>query len=329
MKFHDIVTDNSGKYLYQKLGHSIKPELVDSIKKQTTNLSAQGYAWPAKRLFAISTKEAAAASDVYVQAQPELPAFVKDRVKEALDIFDVEPMLVEKIAAYEPDEDYLIPERRLIRVTSADEVKTAELALHNAAPGMEVVTRTYAFRRLHEKALQYQVKLGEDSSRMVATTRCFVPALVLQLNKRAQQTSGEIKLAFRQLAKGLTEQPGDYIDNPDHQDKIAQLIHELDLKADVTRRYGRPRDLGFSDPVVSVFNTTKTASDFISLAGQQVPIDNIMGLDPERIGDVIGDEFLEDIQDADGSIDPAELAQMLSILPEDMQSEIVSRLELV
>lgn len=323
----DVISDTSGDFLYQKLGTFIDAEYAQTIRKEADGKPSAGYAWPEKKRFPIFSKEATATSEIYAQNQ-DVPSHVRECIKEAMDMWGIQASVIAKVASVEPHKDeYLLPDQKLLLVRDANEVKTAELLLREKKDNMEVMTRTYAYRRLLEKSVEHGVKLAADSLEMTAQGRCNLPNLLREIDRRVTHVSDKnVKQAYMYLRSNLKKDFVDIIDDIPTQDKIAGLLFELDTQAGIKHRYNRPKNLGFADPIKSVFNTNKEASDFVKLAGREFSVSDVQRLDPEHLSDIIGPDFMEDVLDPSGNVDPEELAQALNILPADLQDQVVSRL---
>ena len=329
MRYIDPLTDTRSDFLYQKIDKRLTPDFVEELTKEAAATPPEGFADPVNRCFPIFNEKAAAASSVYAEHQ-DVPEGIKDQIKQAMDLFNVEvDVPEEKVASAPDDDDFLFPEQRRVLVASEDQVKTAEVLLKVHRETMPIITRTYAYRRLREKSASFGVDLDADSLQYCGDTRCHVPTLCENIYRRREHTlDPNVKQAFITLETQLRELGIEHIDDASENDKLAHLLLDLDEEAGIQKRYGRPGKLGFPDPIMSVFNTDKTASDFIQMGGQEIPLDAIRGLDPEMIGDMVGEEFMEDIVDGNGDIDPQEFQQTLSILPADLQEEIVQRFNL-
>lgn len=324
----DPIRDYKGEFLYQKIGSCLDEQFAYEMREEADKLGAEAFADPTRREFPIFNEKVAGASALYAAFQ-EIEPHVSERIKEACDLFNIEVEVPqEKVAGAAPDaDDFLFPEHRKVQVSDAAQVKTAEILLRERRDDFDVMTRTYAYRRLQEKAATYGIALDEDSVPFCAEARCDVSSLCNSIHRRRRFVfDPQEKQAYIHLEHALREMKVAHIDDPAEKDKLAQLLFEMDTRSEITNRYNRPGDLGFPDPILAVFNTEKTANDFIDMAGREVSLDQIAGLDPESVVDIVGSEFMEDIMGPDGRVDPREMAQTLSILPSDMQEEIIQRL---
>lgn len=320
--------DHNG-FLYQKVGSAVTDEFIAELEADAEGIGPSGYAWPERRMFPIFNEKAAAVSAWYIEEQSDtLPSHVQDRVKEALDLYGIDHKIdAPAIKTAAPDEDdFLFPEDRKVHINDAEQVKTAEALLHSEEirKSMPLATRTYGFQRLQIKAAELGVELESESLPYVGKGRCKVATLREQLtNRRMLLPEGEARRAYLNLDVGLKEAGLEYIDDRKECSGLVDLLHDIDEEAGITRKYAGKKIL---DPVLAVFNMDKTAADFVDLAGNQVPLEDVAALDPSMVADIVGEEFMEDIQGDDGQVDPQEMAQVMSILPSDMQGEIYERL---
>jgi hypothetical protein len=323
-------TDSSG-FLYQKTAEYINESLLDNLKKEASEIGVEGFAWPEQKLFPIFSKEATALSAAYAKTPEQfrrIPDKVHAKIAEAMEFFDISEVIVpqRKEASYS-DNEWLFPEHKKVLVETPEQVKSAEILLKEWGNDLPLMTRTYGFRRLKHRASEVKVALDSDTLPYLAEGRCHVPTMLSEISKRRDfLPHGELKLAYIHLETQLRELKLNYLDNSGECDKLASFLFDLDQQAELTDRYNKRGSLGFKDPILTVFNTTKTAGDFLNLAGNEVPIEDIASLDPEMVASIVGKEFLDDVTDDAGNIDPREMATVLNILPADMQKDIYERL---
>lgn len=320
--------NDDSQFLYQKTGSDVDGELLAQMKEAAKEIGPEAYAWPEKKMFPIFNEKAAALSAWYAREQERLPSKVTEKIAEAMDFFDLEEEVSapqRKEASIDAD-DWLFPEHQKVLISTPTQVKAAEELLLEQKD-MPIITRTYGFRRLYQKAAELHVELEPDTIPYVGEGRCKVAKLCHELQKRRKFVrEGEYKQAYLHLETQLRELDVEYYDNQEECDKLASFIHQLDQESGIDHRYNRRGKLGFADPVLAVFNQTKRANEFVNLAGNEIPIEQIAALDPQSVADIVGSEFLEDIQNERGDIDPYEMADVMNILPDDMKSEVYERL---
>lgn len=295
-----------------------------------TALPDHAFADPARRLFPIHTPKMAALSGAYARAAMldgvKIPAAVQLEIKTACDAYGLDErslfmvaVPVEKTAAAE---DCLFPEQRMYPIRTATEIKTAEerlLAEHTKLlPG----SRVAAFARLFKRATALGVELTPTSYKYAGFVATDVAKLRDLLRARAVACGTDhtkTAEAFDVLAEhaGRRRKPLSRVE----QLKLAQTVSDLDESAGLVRHYDR----ALPDPVVTVFNTEKTASAGVDLGDDSVSMTKLMALDPSFYADALGSDFLPDITTG-GQLDSAKLAEVLPTLPRDMKMALASAL---
>lgn len=293
-----------------------------------TGLPDTAFAWQAKRLFPVHTPEHAAVSYLYAkEASEHLPKEVFQFIKEALDVYGIAEASLEaqqtKTASYAPDE-CLFPESRTYPVRTPGEVKTAEARLIEQLPKLRPETRVEVFTRLAKAAEFHAVKLDPTSYKLAGLTYTDRRRLVDDLMVRAQATKvAAVRARFNELASAVKE------DRTGLRSKVARVqlaeaIGTLDEEGNLLRHYDRL----FSDPVATVFNTTKVASaDDIDLGGgRMVPAMALAGLPPTFFSDLFGKDIVAEIAPG-GQVDPHALATVVSTFPADMKMQLAQALQ--
>ena len=325
-RIQDLDRDPNGDYLYQKLGYSIDVSIKRASADTTTDLPNEAFAWPERRLFRIDNEKVAAVNSVYVSSQRgSLPEKVVSRMEDALGLYKLSWPAIEKVAEAEDPEDYIFPDHKRLLIKSAEDVKSAEKILLSQKKTMNIPTRTYAFNKLLEKAASFGVELNNDVYKYCGISRTNTRHLREQLYKRAKYLKpSELKRAVLFMGDKLEKQ-AEILEDPEAQKDLASTLYELDKQAGFLGKYNR--STGFEDPVLAVYNTEKRASDFMNLAGKEVPVDQVMGLDPRMVADVVGDDFLEDVMH-NGQVNPEEMKDVIETLPSDLKGRLVSYLGL-
>ena len=83
----------------------------------------------------------------------------------------------------------------------------------------------------------------------------------------------------------------------------------------------------FVDPVHTVFNTTKIASQYTEIQGRVVPNQKLMNIDPQSYGDILGADIVPEIT-TNGTVDLEKLGTIINTLPNDMKSMLLKELGL-
>jgi hypothetical protein len=291
---------------------------VDILPEEADKLPSTAFAWPEKRAFPLHTKEHAMLSRVYRENSPNVPAFVDVAIKEACDLYGVDDTLftrVKQAAPVDDPEDYLLPDRKLIPVRSAEQVKTAEAKVIAGYTKLSVESRATACTRLVEKAAHFGVTLNPLTHKLAGFTVTSTKVLKDWLGARVEAAPPQYKEAFQKLATAVSELPAEIRDR-DTQVKLATVIDELDKKAGLVKYYDRK----LPDPLLSVFNTAKIAGHGVNLGSKFVPMDRLASYPSTFFGDIIGDDLVREASDGRGGMDVHKLAVILETLPMDMKN---------
>jgi hypothetical protein len=328
---HDQFTDKSFRVFAAKVrdfGDEAKEMLktaeVDYDEADTLPESA--FAWPERRLFPVNTPEATTLSQIYAHGET-LPAYVQANLEKAAELYGVTLQVTEKVAAEvtEDPSDYLVPQLRFGRITAKEHVKEAAEFFSNNYKKMDIETRAHAAATLIKKASAFGEKLPVTFYKHAGLTQTNPRVLGEWLEVRAG-------LASDQTAKGGYEKLAAYVQDKKQFKvagrsdllKIADTIGILDERAGLQGRY----DLTLPDPLLTVFNTTKTAGSTVRLGGKDVELSQLMNMNPQDYGDVLGEDIVAEITDSKGLLKEAELLDILKTLPADLQCTLVQNLGL-
>jgi len=287
------------------------------------------YAWKEAQAFPVHTPEDAVFSLLYAVKQAEkVPGEVFSTIKEAVTAYGLDPVMLVQEAAAPPRvkeasvDEYLLPERKRLRIKEASDVPLAVHALEQYGHQLDVVERTTAATRLVEKAAAFQLpgsSLPNDVYKYAGMTECNPELLVEWIGARAQACFDPEKRAmFDQISVTVQSHPK----QRDRTEliKIAQLIAHADKEADLEHHYG----VRLLDPVLSVFNTEKIAMSGIDMGGQFVDLHKLMAIPPEMYADVLGDDFVAQVSDETGQLSPEMLEAVLPTLPADMKQQLMA-----
>jgi hypothetical protein len=290
---------------------------VDVDRAERDALPSTAFAWSEKRAFPVHTKEHAMLSRVYREGVPNVPAHVDRALKEACEVYGVDETLFVRAkvaAAPASDDDFLLPGLQRLRVTSAEHVKVAEDRLRAEGAKLSIVHRAQASKRLVEKAAQFNVPVRDEIRKMAGMTVTDRQPLVDWLEARSGAAPAEHRDGFQKLANAAKQLPLELRDRA-QQIKLAEAIQELDTLAGLTGHYDRK----LPDPLMTVFNSTKTAGPGVTLAGRFLPIERVAAYPSTFYSDVLGPDIVREASDVSGHMDPQRLAQVLETLPVDMQ----------
>lgn len=290
------------------------------------------FAWKKASLFPIHTPEDAYLSWIYAVNQADVvPDDILMKIGEAVQMYGYDPRSIteelqaptEKVAS-SPD-DYLLPEYRRLRVKTAADVAPAVQALVNGGKRLHPNTLAEASVRLINKAAELDIPANHiplTTYKHAGLTMCDAGVLLDWMEARAAKApTPETREVFTKIAQtilrnfpstGLIYKRDDLI-------KIAEAVSEADQLADFEKLYNDR----LLDPFETVFNTDKIASEQVDLAGTLVPADKLMQLPPDFYSDILGPEFLAEVSDPAGNMDPQMLVAVIQTLPDDMKQSFV------
>lgn len=318
------VVDQSNDHVMAHLMRRVadRPKLASAVadidvdRESLKTLPDSAFAWPEKRAFPIHSPEHTMLSRVYREGAT-VPAYVDRALKEASDVYGLNEHLFAGTPAPQTKtagDAYLLPERQRLRVTDAREAKTAEEQLRTQAHKLSVTDRARAANRLTEKAAALGVSLRPEIQKMAGMTVTDTRQLADWIDARAAASSDAYKDSYQKLASCVRTLPYELRDR-DLQVKLAEALHTLDTTSGVSRHYNRK----LLDPMMTVFNTAKTAGAGVNLAGRHVPLERLAAYEPSFFADVLGPDIVREASDSSGHIDTVRLAQVLETLPVDMQ----------
>lgn len=298
-----------------KLAAALQDVDVDPAERDA--LPNDAFAWSEKRAFPIHSKEHTMLSRAYREGLPNVPSYVDRALKEACEIYGIDDAIYAhtKVAAApaSPD-DFLLPDIRRLRVTEAGHVKIAEEKLRTESIKLSIEHRALASKRLIEKAAFFGVDVRAEIHKMAGMTVTERQPLVDWLEARCEAAPAEYKDGYQKLANAVKRLPAELRDRA-QQIKLAEAIGDLDAMAGLDRHYDRR----LPDPLMTVFNTSKTAGAGVTLAGRFVPIERVASYPSTFYSDVLGPDIVREASDVSGQMDPEKLAAILGTLPVDMQ----------
>lgn len=327
--FYDQFSDPSYRAVFKMAeAHSNAEDLIktaDMDLEKNEKVADSSFAWPERRLFRIDTPAHAALSWMFMEKQAGVPADVRMRCERALDIFGVEPQIFAKTAAANApsDDAYLFPSARRLLVQSKEDVKLASEAVHNSLKKMDTRTRAHVCTNLVKKAVEFGQPVPMWALKFAGYTMCDVGKLRDWIGARAEAaTDAHLKFAYTKLADELRSMPR-LNSNRDELIKVASVIQEIDEAAGLEKYYDR----SLPDPLSTVFNTEKVADDILELAGNQVPMEVLLALDPDVFRDAFGEDLADEFIDSStNEIDPEKLRVILPTVPLDLQRTLAAQL---
>lgn len=323
----DQFSDPGFKVLSQRIRQF--PDADTFIKSAELNDDANekradsAFAWKERRMFPIDDAAQAALSRLYMQKQAGIPDEVYALCDKALELYGIEMPLEEKVAADVVDlSEYLLPDIKRFRVQTPEDVKLASDAILTNQRKMDTDTRASASVRLAKKAAAFGERLPTDILKFAGVTMCNTRTLRDWLEARTQATlDPQIMHGYQKLAEEV-HKLAPLCSDREELIKVACVIQELDEAAGLEKHYGRK----LLDPLLTVFNTDKVADELVTLAGRQVPMDQMLSIDPEIYRDVFGDDLAAEFVEPTGEIDPEQLQIILPTVPLDLQQALAMQM---
>ena len=308
------------------------PDSEDLVKtasmdfEENEKVADSAFAWPERRLFRIDSPAHASLSRLFMEKQAKhIPTDVRARCNKALDLFGIKLDLTVKTAAADmpADDDYLLPGIRRLLVRDKNDVKLASEAIRNNLKKMDTRTRAQACTNLVKKAVELEQKVPMWVLKFAGYTMCDTVLLRDWIGARAEATEdAQLKFGYSKLAEELKPLPKMCGDR-DELIKVASVIRELDEAAGLEKFYDR----SMLDPLSTVFNTEKLADDVFELAGKQVPMQDLLAIDPEVYKDVFGEDLSgEFIDPTTNEIDAEKLKTILPTVPLDLQRTLAAQM---
>lgn len=213
--------------------------------------------------------------------------------------------------------NYALPQDQRLPLGDAGQVKVAEHVLCRDFQKLRLEKRADAFSRLVEAAKEHDVELRPMALKMAGLTMSNTKTMRTWLEARAAASDGSVQQAFDKLASGLRKAPA-YIQDRKTLVKLASTIEQLDTQAGLRKHYDRK----LPDPLMTVFNTEKVATEMCDVAGTQVPCEELMALPPEIWEQVDAPEVAEVAQTGDTAM----FKQVFDTLPLDIKVVLQSQL---
>jgi hypothetical protein len=309
------------------------PELLSHVKHaeihNPATLPSTAFAWPDAGLFPVHEPQQAVLSKLYaVKQASHVPEEVMQRIDKALDLYDVELdwASTEKQAATQSS-NFLLPQyQRLIFDKKAHAAPAAE-ALLSQSTRLKTASLATAATNFVKTAAKFQMTADEvptDIWKYAGMTTCDAGVLLDWVEARAVACDSlEKRAMYDEMTRSIRENfPKTGVLN-DRQEliKIAQALETADEAAELSHLWGTR----LLDPLKTVFNMDKIASQMVNLAGTQVPLDKLMAIPPETFQEILGEDVLAQAS-VGGQLDPQQFAALLGTLPMDLQQLLVTQL---
>ena len=329
MTIRDQFNDPALGHLTRILGEM--PALENFVKTASMDAAeadarpASAFAWPEERRFPIDSPEMAALSAAYAKTANEaVPAFVADSIQKALEVYGVPEATFQttKLAAREERlEDWLCGDLKLFQVRTAAEMPAAQHAFLENYEKLDVPHRKMAAESLVKKAAEFKFDVRPHVMKVAGMTVSHIPTLQKWVYARADASpKAEHKTAYSKFAGELRHMPTESADSHALM-KIASGLAELDRRAGLEKHYDRR----LPDPMLTVFNTEKLASECIDIDGMQVSAKKLASL-PASFWEDLGGKDLSDEIMPGGQVNLAKFATVIGTLPMDLKRVIKAQM---
>jgi len=284
------------------------------------------FAWPGRRQFPIHNREHTILSLGYRKHASAVPADVDARLTKAAEVYGVvnsvfeTPIAIEKQAS---PEYWLIPEKKRFLVKEAADVPVAEKVVLERFKELPFEDRATAAQNLVKVAQHFGVELSPSTHKLAGFTVTSTQMLRDYIGARREaaiKLGSTISDAYRELDVGLSGM-NPFFSDAKQQTKIAKTLYELDHQSGVEKLYGSK----VPDPMLSVFNTTKIAASQVNLNGELFDKIKLASLPATFWQDALGEDVAKEVT-SDGVVDAEKLAQVLSTLPQDLKTTLVTQL---
>lgn len=325
----DVTTDPAFSHL--RALSDRYPGLVEFAKsaelspEEFAQLPDGAFAWPEKRAFPIHTKEHTAISVAYSKHAEAVPSHVRGNLQLACDAFSIPAETFTPAGVKTASVEYwLLPSERRFRVASAEDVRYAADALEKRAHDLSEEQRVEAYHNLVKTAESFGVQVDPSLYKFAGQTLTDTEVLAdwLEARSAAAESVGSKVAAIEYKNLGQSFRMADkYVSSPADQVKIASCIAELDKVAGIEKFVGR----SLPNPILTVWNTNKVASQQVDLNGMYFDQAMLASLPVTFWEDTLGPEFVAEFAPG-GVVDPEMLVTVLQTLPADMKATLVTQL---
>jgi hypothetical protein len=296
----------------------VEPLLKEAeFEDDPANLPPTAFAWPTQRRFPVHTPEHAVVSHLYVNANPQTPAFVRLKVAEALEAYGVSKDALARVETKvaETDEDFIFPENHTYPVRSHREVKMAEARLLDQVERLPLPSRVAAFHKLAQAAERHGVTL-QPAAQAWGMAALSNPGLVIDgLAARAHLAkTAEARAAYANAANALRAEPTALRSFPARV-KLASVLLKLDGANGLDTLYGKK----IPDPLHTVFNEPmKVSAHMIDIGGGAYDLQDLTNLPAHFYADTLGQDVVREIAPG-GRVTAEKLAEVLPTLPMELK----------
>lgn len=312
MSIVDQYHDTAYGVLYQRLTQF--PDLYEVVKTAeleaggADTLPASAFAWPDERRFPLHTREQAAISYMYAKTASEVPGEVRTRLENALRVYGVPMSAFEtaKVASAPVEARYALPELQLLDLNDLE--KTASV-FEEQAERLTPELRATAAVALASEGARTTTKVAQYAG----LTTCDTRKAADWIEARAEVADDTYKTAYRRLAEGMRTQPLEVTDRYGLA-KVAAAIDDLDREAGLRKHYDRR----LPDPLRTIFNTDKIASETVDVAGHPISVEELSKLSAAFWSDLGGPELAREVAPG-GRVDPSKVAMVVETLPLDLK----------
>lgn len=330
MPIIDQYSDPSFRHFYAVLCENphaalfVKTAEIDS--EDLTALPDSAFAWREKRMFRIDQPDHAALSRLYVEKQAGVPDEVISQIDAALTVYGIKMPLTTKTASAPPEDAYIFPETRQYLVQDETDVKLACEGLLRNSASLDPLRRAAASHRLLKLAVRYGVSVPSEIHRMAGVTCSNRDKLAVWLEARSsvarEKDNVPIATAYTKLATSLGREDATLWDNQDL-GRLVDSMSDLDKLGGLEAFYGKR----FPDPVLSVYNTDKLASEeMVMVAGRPVPIETLESIPRDDYASIVGEDVADEFFTPEGDLSREQFGPIWDTIPYDMQKVLREQL---
>lgn len=313
----DIQRDATFKHLYHMLQEFAELTPVCKTAEVLTSeefskLADSQFANSVSREFPIHSPGHTAVSALYAK-KFGAPAHVQTKIAAAAKIFDVDLSCLDRVKeAASEDVTYLLPSVQKYPVRNLTEFKAASEYFADFADNLKPDFRKEYADNLTKVASSYGGITNAKTLQKLGSTNTDLAALRTALFARSSLVkTAEAKSAYLNLADSLLYKKE--LSRED-QTKIADIINFYDKKYGVKIKGSNPG-------MAAVFNTTKTAELYFTIADKRVTQSKLATIDPDILGDIVGNDVLRDLTSG-GELDYSKCADILPTMPADVAKTI-------
>ena len=302
------------------LGEMVKTAQVG--EEAGEGLPRTAFADPDGRRFPVHTAEDTLLSMAYATKQASVPDVVLDRIKAALDVFNIDlPDVTREKKASADTTVYLLPETQQFPIKTASDVPKADDALVRNHKKLRPDTLARAAVTLVKEAASRDLDVSLKVLAWSGLASCDIDKTAQWVAARGEAAPAG-KTHFDAFAANLTKQTHQGTSRTDLV-KVAAALGELDALYGLDKHYGKT----LPTPQETVFNSKEAMERSLDLAGKPVTLSSLLRIDPASYGDVLGRDIVAEITE-DGELVPERVLEIFATLPRDMQQQLVSKLSL-